>query len=63
MIPLFSQKEDTTYARFFLLKKNEIMLLTYEKKMEEELYCLTRHELDVELANVIIFFSPPTFAT
>ena len=37
MIPLFSQKhtkEDNMLA-FSLLEKNEIMLLTYEKKMEE----------------------------
>ena len=39
MIPLFSQKHTKeNMLTFFLLEKNEIMLLTYEK-MEEERFC------------------------
>ena len=38
---------------FFLLEKNEMMLLTYEKKMEEEWFCFIEeadfHIIDKQL--------------
>ena len=51
MIPLFSQKhtkEDNMLA-FFLLEKDEIMLLTYEKKMEEQRICFIQEAKNVHI--------------
>ena len=54
MIPLFSQKHTKEdMLAFFLLEKNEVMLLTYKKKMEEERFCFIQeanfHIIDKQL--------------
>ena len=52
MIPLFSQKhtkEDT--LAFFLLGKNEIMLLTYEKKWKRNDFVSFKRQIFVSSIN------------